>query len=141
MNKKIVLLVEDNADDEFFTRRGLQASELALDIHVARDGAEALDMLFNEKGPQLNPDLILLDLNMPKLDGIAVLARLRQERRTRLTPVVMLTSSSQSDDVARAYEAGANCYLSKPLDTNRLLQIVADMTRFWLRDCQLPPKG
>ena len=140
MNKKVVLLVEDNADDEFFTRRGLQASELALDIHVARDGAEALDVLFNEKGPQLNPDLILLDLNMPKLDGIAVLTRLRQERRTRLTPVVMLTSSAQSDDVARAYEAGANCYLSKPLDTNRLLQIVADMTRFWLRDCQLPPK-
>ena len=140
MNKKVVLLVEDNADDEFFTRRGLQASELALDIHVARDGAEALDVLFNEKGPQLNPDLILLDLNMPKLDGIAVLTRLRQERRTRLTPVVMLTSSAQSDDVARAYEAGTNCYLSKPLDTNRLLQIVADMTRFWLRDCQLPPK-
>ena len=141
MNGKTVLLVEDNADDEFFTFRALQASGVALDIHVARDGAEALDMLLTTKGPSLNPDLILLDINMPKLDGIAVLARLREERRTRLTPVVMLTSSSRPEDVTRAFNAGANSYLVKPLESSHLLQLVGDMARYWLRDSQLPARG
>lgn len=141
MKEKNVLLVEDNADDEFFTCRALWASDVPLAIQVARDGAEALEMLFNSQGTQLNPDLILLDINMPKLDGIAVLVRVRQERRTRLTPVVMLTSSSRPEDVNRAFEAGANSYLVKPLESNRLLQLVGDMTRYWLRDNQLPPRG
>ena len=140
MNARTVLLVEDNTDDEFFTCRALRASDVALVIHVARDGAEALDILFPAQGPELNPDLILLDINMPKLDGIAVLARLRQDRRTRLTPVVMLTSSSRTEDVARAFDAGASSYLIKPLDSGRLLQLVGDMTRYWLRDSQLPPR-
>ena len=139
MKEKTVLLVEDNADDEFFTCRGLNASGVPLAIHVAHDGAEALDMLFNAPGPPLKPDLILLDLNMPKLNGVDVLLRLRQEKRTRLTPVVMLTSSAQGEDVARAYEAGANSYLSKPLDTNRMLELIGEMTRYWLRDNQPPP--
>ncbi len=141
MNEKTVLLVEDNADDEFFTCRGLSASGVPLTLHVARDGAEALAMLFNVSGSQLSPDLIVLDLNMPKLDGIAVLVKLRQEKRTRLTPVVMLTSSAQPDDVARAYEAGANSYLAKPLNTSRMEELVGEMTRYWLRDNRLPSKG
>ena len=140
MNRKRVLLVEDNADDEFFTCRALNASAVAMNIHVARDGAEALDMLFTAPGPLLEPDLILLDINMPKLDGIAVLKRLWQESRTRLTPVVMLTSSSQRDDIARAYEAGANSYLVKPLDSNCLLTLVEAMACYWLRDNLLPPR-
>ena len=138
MNKKIVLLAEDNADDEFFTCRGLNASEVALTIHVARDGAEALDMLFGTSEPALCPDLIVLDINMPKLDGIEVLERLRQDTRTRLTPVVILTSSTQPDDIARAYQAGANSYLSKPMDTSRMLELVSGMARYWLRDNHLP---
>ena len=138
MNKKIVLLVEDNADDEFFTCRGLNASEVALTIHIARDGAEALEMLFGAAGPTLRPDLIVLDINMPKLNGIEVLGRLRREERTRLTPVVILTSSVQPDDITRAYQAGANSYLSKPMDTNRMLTLVGDMTRYWLRDNHSP---
>ena len=138
MNKKIVLLAEDNADDEFFTCRGLNASEVAMAIHVARDGAAALDMLFGISGPALCPDLIVLDINMPKLDGIEVLERLRQDTRTRLTPVVILTSSTQPDDIARAYQAGANSYLSKPVDTSRMLELVSGMARYWLRDNHLP---
>ena len=138
MNEKIVLLAEDNADDEFFTCRGLNASEVALTIHVARDGAEALDMLFGTSEPALCPDLIVLDINMPKLDGIEVLERLRQDTRTRLTPVVILTSSTQPDDIARAYQAGANSYLSKPIDTSRMLELVSGMARYWLRDNHLP---
>jgi len=138
MNRKIVLLVEDNADDEFFTCRGLNFSEVALTIHIARDGGEALDMLFGAAVPTLRPDLIVLDINMPKLNGIEVLGRLRREERTRLTPVVILTSSAQPDDITRAYQAGANSYLSKPMDTNRMLILVGDMTRYWLRDNHLP---
>ena len=138
MNKKIVLLAEDNADDEFFTCRGLNASEVALTSHVARDGAEALAMLFGTSGPALCPDLIVLDINMPKLDGIEVLERLRQDTRTRLTPVVILTSSTQPDDISRAYQAGANSYLSKPVDTSRMLELVSGMARYWLRDNHLP---
>jgi two-component system response regulator len=138
MNAKTILLAEDNADDEFFTCRALRASEMALDIHVARDGAEALELLLAKDRPALRPDLILLDINMPKLDGIAVLARLRAAPRTRLTPVVMLTSSSRPEDVTRAFAAGANSYLIKPLEPSRLLQLVGDMTRYWLRDNQLP---
>lgn len=141
MSARTVLLAEDNADDEFFTCRALRASEQALEIHVARDGAEAVDMLLATAGPQLSPDLILLDINMPKLDGIAVLVRLRGERRTRMTPVVMLTSSSRPEDVARAFEAGANSYLVKPIESSHLLQVVGDMARYWLRDSQLPPRG
>lgn len=141
MTEKTVLLVEDNADDEFFTCRGLTASNVPLTLHVARDGAEALDMLFKVPGPQLSPDLIVLDLNMPKLDGIAVLVRLRQEKRTRLTPVVMLTSSAQPDDIARAYEAGATSYLAKPVNTSRMQELVSEMARYWLRENRLSPKG
>ena len=140
MNNKIVLLVEDNADDEFFTCRGLNASDVALTIHVARDGAEALDMLFGTSGSMLNPDLIVLDNNMPKLNGIEVLGRLRLDARTRFTPVVMLTSSTQPDDIARAYQAGANSYLSKPMDTKRMQELVIDMTHYWLRDNHPPAK-
>ena len=140
MNKKIVLLVEDNADDEFFTCRGLDASGVALTIHVARDGAEALDMLLGTSGSILHPDLIVLDNNMPKLNGIEVLERLRQDARTRFTPVVMLTSSTQPNDIARAYQAGANSYLSKPMDTKRMQELVSDMTRYWLRDNHPPAK-
>lgn len=140
MNKKIVLLVEDNVDDEFFTCRGLNASEVALTIHVARDGAEALDMLLGTSGSILHPDLIVLDNNMPKLNGIEVLERLRQDARTRFTPVVMLTSSTQPNDIARAYQAGANSYLSKPMDTKRMQELVSDMTRYWLRDNHPPAK-
>ena len=141
MNEKIILLAEDNADDEFFTVQGLTSSNVPLTIHVAHDGAEALSMLFEAGGPELNPDLILLDLNMPKLNGIEVLLRLRQEKRTRLTPVVMLTSSAQPDDVTRAFEAGANSYLCKPMDTRRMLELVGEMTRYWLRDNQLAIRG
>ena len=138
MNKKIVLLVEDNADDEFFTCRGLNGSGVALTLHVARDGADALEMLLGQSGSVLHPDLIVLDINMPKLDGIDVLVRLRKDERTRWTPVVILTSSTQASDIARAYQAGANSYLSKPMDTQRMQELLGDMARYWLRDNHLP---
>ncbi|MEO8104235.1 MAG: response regulator [Betaproteobacteria bacterium] len=140
MNTRTILLVEDNADDEFFTCRALRACELPLTLHIARDGAEALDVLFADPGPKLDPDLILLDINMPKVDGIAVAARVRQEARTRLTPIVMLTSSARPEDVLRAFEAGANSYLVKPLDSKRLLEVVIGMAHYWLRDSQLPTR-
>lgn len=140
MNNKTVLLAEDNIDDEYFTCQGLNASNVPLTVHVAHDGAEALDMLFTERGPMLNPDLILLDINMPKLNGLEVLARLRREVLTRFTPVVMLTSSTQSEDIARAYQAGANSYLSKPINTSHMLTLVGEMARYWLRDNRPPSK-
>jgi two-component system, response regulator len=131
-----VLLVEDNPDDEALTLRALKKNNILNPVVVVHDGAEALDYLFCEgkhagRPPDL-PQLILLDLKLPKLDGLEVLKRLRAEPRTRLVPVVVLTSSSEEKDVLESYNLGANSYVQKPVDFTRFSEAVRQLGMYWL---------
>src|SRR5437764_473968 len=115
MMEKVILLVEDNPDDEALTKRALKANNIRNEVVVARDGAEALEFLF--AGDQHNlPTVILLDLKLPKIDGLEVLRRIRADERTKLLPVVILTSSKEEQDVISGYSLGANSYVRKPVD-------------------------
>ena len=120
MADKLILLVEDDPDDEELTMRALRRANVANEIAIARDGQEALDFVFCEgeyaDRPPLLPIAILLDLKLPKLDGVDFLRRLRANERTKHIPVVMLTSSGEQEDMERAYAAGANSYIRKPVD-------------------------
>lgn len=137
MTGTLVLLVEDNPDDETLTLRALRSEESALDVVVARDGVEALDFLFGS-GPHagrdvsLMPKLILLDLKMPKMDGLEVLRRLRADERTALLPVVILTSSREERDVVGTYRLGANSYIRKPVDFSTFTEAVRELKKYWL---------
>jgi two-component system, response regulator len=131
-----VLLVEDNPDDEALTLRALKKNNILNPVVVVHDGAEALDYLFCEgkhagRPPDL-PQLVLLDLKLPKLDGLEVLKRLRAEPRTRLVPVVVLTSSSEEKDVLESYNLGANSYVQKPVDFTRFSEAVRQLGMYWL---------
>lgn len=137
MTTKLVLLVEDNPDDEALTIRSLRKANVANDIDVVRDGKEAIEYLFREgdhadRDPPHMPGLVLLDLKLPKLDGIEVLQRLRADPRTRFIPVVILTSSSEDDDVVRSYESGANSYVRKPVDFSDFADAVAQLGLYWM---------
>ena len=117
----MILLVEDNPDDAALTLRGLKKNNITNKIVLARDGVEAIDYLFGtgmHKGRDTNlqPEAVLLDLNLPKIDGFEVLARLRADERTKLLPVVILTSSNEEQDIARGFNLGVNCYVLKPVD-------------------------
>src|SRR5829696_6058020 len=119
-----ILLVEDNADDELLTRRTLRKNNICNEVVVARDGAEALDYLFATgeyagRDPSAMPQVVLLDLGLPKLDGLEVLGRIRGDERTRLLPVVILTSSEEQEDIVDGYGLGANSYVKKPVDVTR----------------------
>ncbi|MFP4394806.1 MAG: response regulator [Anaerolineales bacterium] len=144
MHQKIILLVEDNPDDELLTLRALKKSKIANKVIITRDGAEALDYLFatgdyaNRK-PEM-PELILLDLHLPKLDGLEVLRRLRSEERTKLLPVVVLTTSDQERDIAQSYNLGANSYIRKPVDFRQFTQAVQQLGLYWLVLNQGPPQ-
>jgi two-component system response regulator len=137
MTEKTILLVEDNEDDEELTTRALRQAKVANDIVVARDGREALDYLFSE-GPHANrdpartPALILLDLKLPKLSGLEVLQRIRADERTRLIPTVVLTSSSEDEDMLRSYQHGANSYVRKPVEFSAFANAVSQLGVYWM---------
>ena len=145
MNNKSILVVEDNPDDEALTLRALKKNNIANEVVVARDGAEALDYLF-ATGPHANrdlsvmPALILLDLNLPKVEGLEVLRRLRTDPRTKLIPVVILTSSKEEQDIASGYELGCNSYVNKPVDFTQFVQAAGNLGMYWLVLNELPPR-
>src|SRR5512138_3300534 len=144
MNHRTILLVEDNADDEALTLRALNKSKVANRIDVVRDGAEALDYLFctgayANRDPLDLPQVILLDLKLPKVDGLEVLRRLRADERTRLLPVVILTSSKEEQDMIRGYGYGANSYVRKPIDFNQFVEAVNQLGLYWLVLNEPPP--
>jgi CheY-like chemotaxis protein len=138
MNNKIILLVEDNPKDEALTLRALKKHNIGNDVVVARDGAAALDYLFGAGGGVL-PQLILLDLKLPKIDGLDVLRRIRAEERTRLLPVVILTSSAEDQDRLRGYALGANSYVRKPVDFAQFAEGVRQLGLYWLVLNEAPP--
>ena len=140
---KLILLIEDNPSDEKLTLRAMGKSGVATDIEVVRDGAEALDYLFRT-GPHAQresrtPDLILLDLKLPRIDGLEVLRRLRSDQRTKLLPVVVLTASNEDQDVTRCYTLGANAYVRKPVDFNQFSEAARALGVFWLVLNEAPP--
>ena len=134
---KLILLVEDNADDEELTLRALRKHNISNEIVVARDGVEALDFLFGtgahaSRDATYLPELVLLDLKLPKLDGLEVLKRVRADPRTRLLPIVILTSSKEQQDIINGYGFGANSYVRKPVDFEQFLDGVKQLGLYWL---------
>jgi two-component system, response regulator len=143
--KKIVLLVEDNPDDEELTKIAFESSNLLNELIVVHDGAEALDFLFATgayagRDLEVTPQVVLLDLKLPKVSGLEVLRRLRADERTRTLPVVVLTSSKQDEDVVRSYELGANAYVRKPVDFREFSEAARQLGIFWLLVNQPPPR-
>ena len=135
-----VLLVEDNPGDADLTREGLDASTLRIELTVAVNGSQAVDML-HKRGPfalRSNPDLILLDLNLPGLDGRAVLSDIRADNNLRHIPVCVLTSSASDHDVLQSYRLGANCYVVKPIDFKTFQGIIRAVENFWFTVVKLP---
>jgi len=126
-----ILLVEDNADDEALTLRAFRKNNLTNEIIVKRDGAEALAWLFDEER-EVDPQVVLLDLKLPKVDGLEVLRRIRADSRTSLLPVVILTSSSVESDLVRGYELRANSYIRKPVDFQRFIDAAREIGLYWL---------
>ncbi|MGE5462177.1 MAG: response regulator [Syntrophothermus sp.] len=144
MTHKMILLVEDNADDEALTLRALNKNKIANQINVVRDGAEALDFLFGtgvhaNRDPNEKPQVILLDLKLPKVDGLEVLRRLRSDPRTQMLPVVVLTSSKEEQDMIKAYSLGVNSYVRKPVDFNQFVEAIGQLGLYWLVLNEAPP--
>jgi two-component system response regulator len=144
MNHKTILLVEDNPDDEALTLRALKINNILNGVIVARDGAEALDYLFGTgkyAGRDLSnmPQVILLDLKLPKIDGMEVLRSIRADERTKLLPVVILTSSKEERDLINGYKLGANSYIRKPVDFEQFRESVKQMKLYWLVLNEPPP--
>jgi len=142
--KKLILLVEDNPSDEKLTVLALRKCPVDNEIAVARDGVEALDFLFATglhaaRNPLQLPSLVLLDLNLPKVDGLEVLKRVRAHVQTKDLPVVILTSSRQNEDVTRGYEFGANAYVRKPVDYGEFVEAAKTLGVFWLSMNEVPP--
>lgn len=141
---RLVLLVEDNASDEKLTLLAFRRSGIPHDVMVVRDGADALDYLFAtgaHAGRDVSdlPSVMLLDLNLPRVEGLEVLRRVRADDRTKLLPVVMLTSSKEDEDVLRSYSLGANAYIRKPVDFSEFIAAAKTLGLFWLQMNQLPP--
>lgn len=137
VTKHSILLVEDNPDDEALTLRAFKKNGILNDVSVVRDGAEALDYLFcsgayAKRDSALQPELILLDLKLPKIDGLEVLRRIRGDERTKLQPVVILTTSSEERDIISSYQLGANSYIRKPVDFDQFIEAVRQLGLYWL---------
>lgn len=137
MSEKLILVVEDNPDDEELTLRALRQGKVANEIAVVRDGAEALDFVFGtgaHAGRDISrvPSVVLLDLKLPKLGGLEVLQRFRADERTRLMPVVVLTSSSEDEDMLKSYQHGANSYVRKPVEFGAFVSAVGRLGVYWV---------
>ena len=146
MENKTILLVEDNSDDEALTLRALKKNNIQNEVVVAHDGAEALDYLFGtgahvSRDTSVMPSVILLDLKLPKLDGLEVLRRIRAHARTQLLPVVILTSSQEEQDIVNGYRLGANSYIRKPVDFSKFTEAVRQLGLYWLLLNEPPPLG
>ncbi len=139
----IILLVEDDPEDQKLTRRALRTSKLRNDLFIVGDGEQALDFLhhraeFEAPAASPRPDLILLDLNMPKIDGRAVLEHIKSEPDLRSIPVVVLTTSSQEEDILRSYELGVNSYITKPVSMDGFVKAIVDLEHYWFDLVVLP---
>lgn len=146
MRGKTILLVEDNPDDVELTLRAFSKSKIGNEIVVVRDGQEALDYLFATgahagRDASALPEVVLLDLKLPKVDGLEVLRRLRADERTRLLPVVVLTSSGEQQDMLSSYDLGANSFVRKPVDFAEFMDAARHLGLYWLVLNQVPPKG
>ncbi len=144
MSNKTILLVEDNPDDEALAIRALKRNHISNEIVVARDGVEALDYLFGNgvhvgRDLSIKPTVILLDLKLPRIDGIEVLRRLREDDRTKLLPVVILTTSSEEQDMLDSYSLGCNSYIRKPVDFIQFSEAIRQLGMYWLLMNEPPP--
>jgi len=142
-NHKSILLVEDNSDDEMLTVRALKKNSVADEVIVKRDGQEALDYLFSSEHAlgsdyRTHPNVILLDLKLPKIDGLDVLREIRRHKHTKCIPVVILTSSKEELDLLTGYELGANSYVRKPVDFQQFIELTKHLGLYWLRINELP---
>lgn len=142
--KNVLLLVEDNPDDEELTLLAFEQSAIANEVVVAHDGVEALDYLFStgmyaDRNPSLMPALILLDLQLPRINGLEVLQRLRADPRTKLVPVVILTTSNEQQDLINSYSLGCNSYIRKPVDYDQFITAVQQLGMYWLLINEPPP--
>ena len=137
-----ILLIEDNPGDVRLAREALQESKIQNDVHVVTDGRQAIAFLRKEGeyADALRPDLILLDLNLPWMDGREVLAEIKADAKLRRIPVVVLTVSKAEEDVLQSYDLHANCYLTKPIDMGQFMKLVHSINNFWLSIVKLPPK-
>lgn len=137
MKEKFILLVEDNTDDELLTLRALKKNNILNKVEVVRDGAEALDFLFgtgnySDRDTSIMPELILLDLKLPKINGHEVLAKIRKTKATSLLPVVILTTSNEDTDKLQSYANGANSFIKKPVDFDQFTEAVKQLGIYWL---------
>jgi CheY-like chemotaxis protein len=143
---RTILLVEDNPDDEELTIRALRKNGIANQLVVARDGVQALDYLFGAeewagRDTSIMPAVVLLDLKLPRVDGLEVLGRMRSDPRTRLVPVVVLTSSREEQDIIRSYSLNVNSYVRKPVDFTEFTEAVKHLGMYWLLLNEVPPRG
>jgi CheY-like chemotaxis protein len=136
---RLILLVEDDPDHELLTIRALKKANVANDIRIARDGSEAVEVLFGAEG--LRPQVILLDLKLPKIDGLEVLRRVRENDATRMLPVVILTSSDEERDLVRSYQLGVNSYIRKPVNFTDFAEATRQLGMYWLVLNECPPSN
>ena len=137
INEVEILLVEENPNDEELTPRALKKHNLTNKVHVVRDGAEALEFIFatgayKDRKVENGPKVILLDLKLPKVDGLGVLRRIKSDERTKMTPVVVLTSSKEDRDIVESYKLGVNSYIVKPVNFDKFIQAVSQLGLYWL---------
>jgi two-component system response regulator len=145
-DKQVILLVEDNPDDEALSLRALKKNNITTKVIVAHDGVEAIDYVFGTglyegRDPHDLPLIILLDLKLPRLDGFEVLTRLRTDERTKLLPIIILTSSKEQQDIVHGYRLGANSYVRKPVDFEQFVDAVRQLGLYWLVLNERPPLG
>jgi CheY-like chemotaxis protein len=144
VNGELILLVEDSADDELLTIRALRKNNILNEVVIARDGAQALELLLGNSSVQggadgLSPHFVLLDLKLPKMSGLEVLRKLRENEKTRLLPVVVFSSSDERQDILESYNLGANSYICKPVDFTEFIEAVGQMGSYWLVLNEAPP--